>query len=128
MAEPTQPAPPPGVLVRTRRDGRVWRPGNVGTWLNGRWSKTWPDLLATGDVDLLVPVPYYPHRPAPTDQDVAEALLNPVAALMQQLAAAAAAGLTAIVAAAYHRGAADTITAGADQTPAAGLDLRPGDG
>lgn len=103
------PPPPPGVLARTRRDGRVWRETTPGTWINGRWTMTWPELAdgRRGPVDLLVPVPYAPGAPHPTSQDVAENVLNPVAALMQQLAAAAGAAITAVVADAYQRGTVD---------------------
>jgi hypothetical protein len=59
-----------------------------------------------GDVELLVPVPYG-TPPADLAQTVVESVLAPVATMMQQLAAAAGAAVTAVVADATRRAAAD---------------------
>ncbi len=117
-----RPEPVGDVLVRTRQrdtgDIALWEPRGNGVWWDrrGRWSATWTELddEKYGPVELLVPVAY--RTPMPGDpghalaQQVAEQVLEPIAAMMQQLAAAAGAGITATVAEAYRRGMADAHT------------------
>jgi hypothetical protein len=110
------PAPPASSLIRTSAPVVVWIVGADGwcTALAPPYGLTslrhpWEQLGAGGmygDVELLVAVPYG-TPPADVAQRVIEGVLAPVAAMMQQLAAAAGAAITAVVADATRRAAAD---------------------
>lgn len=119
----SRPEPPPHVLVRDANTSSVWQYAGPEGWVAQgmrAWLATWEELDGGkfGEIELLVPVPYVHHLPRA--QDIAEALLNPVAEMMQQLAAAAGAGVTAVVADAYQRGRADQLA-----EPPADLDQGP---
>lgn len=108
----SRPEPPPHVLVRDQNTASIWAYAGAEGWIAQgmrAWLATWEELDGGkyGEIELLVPVPYV--TALPTSQDIAEALLNPVASMMQQLAKAAGAGVTAVVADAYQRGRADQL-------------------
>lgn len=106
--------PPPGVPVRDRNTGTIWKSDDGVRWEGiagtGRHVEvTWEELSTQwGGLDMLVPVPLDPDTGDGAGSDLAqrlaEQLLNPVAAMMLQLTQAAGAGVTAIIADAYRRG------------------------
>jgi hypothetical protein len=119
------PEPPGNVPVRTTDvDGTtaIWVQAVPGLWIElgdeYAQSARWDDIAAGGHgrVDLLIPVPYTArHATDPAAVPVAtlvEAVLDPAAAMMQQLARAAGAGVIAVVGEAYDRGRRDQATTG----------------
>lgn len=112
-AQPPRPEPQLGALVRTSRDGTVWEHAVPGEWtsLADRYRiASWDEIDggAFGDVELLVGIPYRTPRagePAhATAQAAAEAVVNPIGAMMAQLAEAAGAGITAAIVEAWRTG------------------------
>jgi hypothetical protein len=108
------PAPPASSLIRTSNPVVVWIVGADGTCtalappygltaLRHPWKQLADGFY--GDVELLVAVPYG-TPPADVANRVVEGVLAPVATMMQQLAAAAGAAVTAVVADAVRRGTA----------------------
>lgn len=116
-----RPEPHESVYLRDSNTLSLWGQARPGDWVavtgEYRVSASWDDLDRGkyGEIELLVPVPYQaPERGSGAHrlgQHVAAAILEPIAAMMQQLAAAAGAGVTAVVADAYRRGGEDAHTA-----------------
>lgn len=108
------PPPPPGSLIRTADDGAIWKTDVKGNWhtiaARTQPGTSWERLArgVYGDVELLVPVTYIGDAGGPEfAQAVAETILNPVAAMMAQLAQAAGAAVTAMIGETYRMGRAD---------------------
>lgn len=115
-----RPEPHESVYLRDSNTLSLWGQARPGDWVavtgEYRVSASWDDLDRGkyGEIELLVPIPYQAPEPGTgahrLGQHVAAAILEPIAAMMQQLAAAAGAGLTAVVADAYRRGGEDAHT------------------
>lgn len=107
--------PPPGFPLRDGNTGTIWQQDIDNGWTgrapNGRlFFATWDDIAGGkfGTLEMLVPVPYTADTPDPGTDTARQALiagvLEPVAAMMQQLAEAAGAGLLAVMADVYQQG------------------------
>lgn len=116
--------PPPGCLARTADRGLIWQPSGApgDDWYTrlpsgNTMTSPWREIArgSYGDVDLLVPVRYERDQSErPGAQQLAEAVLNPVTAVMSALVRDAGAAVTAVLldaeARGYARGLADDRT------------------
>lgn len=114
----TLPPPPVGFLVQDGHTGMVWHPEDPQrtSWCttsgNGRtWSCSWDELARGkyGALTLLVPILYTAADSGDMDTEAAiarlvEHVLEPVGAMLVDLARSAAAGVLGVVREAHSRG------------------------